>query len=86
MVIMKLTILMFDICRLDKLVNDPSEGNAWHADHIVPVYRGGGMSNALSLTSLFKDLIVPECLICQIDIWSGMGRGKRKISPRNPLC
>ncbi|KAJ6887582.1 hypothetical protein NC652_028747 [Populus alba x Populus x berolinensis] len=28
---------------LDKLANDPSEGNAWHADHIVPVYRGGGM-------------------------------------------
>lgn len=27
---------------LDKLANDPSEGNAWHADHIVPVYRGGG--------------------------------------------
>ncbi|XP_061957013.1 uncharacterized protein LOC133678636 isoform X3 [Populus nigra] len=26
---------------LDKLANDPSEGNAWHADHIVPVYRGG---------------------------------------------
>jgi hypothetical protein len=34
---------MFHICRLDKLANDPSEGNAWHADHIVPVYRGGGM-------------------------------------------
>lgn len=30
-------------CRLEKLVNDPTEGNAWHADHIVPVYRGGGM-------------------------------------------
>lgn len=27
---------------LDKLVNDPNEGNAWHADHIVPVFRGGG--------------------------------------------
>lgn len=30
-------------CRLDKLVNEPIEGNAWHADHIVPVYKGGGM-------------------------------------------
>ncbi|KAJ6765143.1 DNA ANNEALING HELICASE AND ENDONUCLEASE ZRANB3 [Salix koriyanagi] len=27
---------------LDKLANNPCEGNAWHADHIVPVYRGGG--------------------------------------------
>lgn len=31
-------------CRVDKLVNDPTEGNAWHADHIVPVFRGGGKS------------------------------------------
>ncbi|XP_075492000.1 LOW QUALITY PROTEIN: uncharacterized protein LOC142530108 [Primulina tabacum] len=27
---------------LDKLVHDPIEGNAWHADHIIPVYKGGG--------------------------------------------
>uniref|UniRef100_A0A6N2MDP8 Helicase C-terminal domain-containing protein n=1 Tax=Salix viminalis TaxID=40686 RepID=A0A6N2MDP8_SALVM len=27
---------------LDKLANNPCEGNAWHAYHIVPVYRGGG--------------------------------------------
>ncbi|KAJ6422457.1 hypothetical protein OIU84_027422 [Salix udensis] len=27
---------------LDKLANNACEGNAWHADHIVPVYRGGG--------------------------------------------
>ncbi|XP_052180082.1 uncharacterized protein LOC127793271 isoform X4 [Diospyros lotus] len=27
---------------LEKLVHDPTEGNAWHADHIVPVYQGGG--------------------------------------------
>ncbi|QCE13972.1 SWI/SNF-related matrix-associated actin-dependent regulator of chromatin subfamily A-like protein 1 [Vigna unguiculata] len=26
----------------EKLVNEPTEGNAWHADHIVPVYQGGG--------------------------------------------
>jgi len=30
------------ICRLEKLVTEPTEGNAWHADHIVPVYEGGG--------------------------------------------
>ncbi|XP_011087338.1 DNA annealing helicase and endonuclease ZRANB3 isoform X2 [Sesamum indicum] len=27
---------------LEKLVHDPAEGNAWHADHIIPVYKGGG--------------------------------------------
>lgn len=36
-------ILVLMSCRLEKLVNDPTEGNAWHADHIIPVYRGGGM-------------------------------------------
>ncbi|KAE8732212.1 hypothetical protein F3Y22_tig00002237pilonHSYRG00833 [Hibiscus syriacus] len=27
--------------KVDKLVSDPSEGNAGRADHIVPVYKGG---------------------------------------------
>ncbi|XP_062187807.1 uncharacterized protein LOC133891109 isoform X2 [Phragmites australis] len=27
---------------LDKLVREPTDGNAWHADHIIPVYKGGG--------------------------------------------
>ena len=31
------------IHRLDKLVREPTDGNAWHADHIIPVYKGGGM-------------------------------------------
>ncbi|KAJ6810855.1 DNA annealing helicase and endonuclease ZRANB3 [Iris pallida] len=26
----------------DKLVHEPIEGNAWHADHIIPVFKGGG--------------------------------------------
>lgn len=33
---------LYVTCRLDKLVKDPTEGNAWHADHIIPVYKGGG--------------------------------------------
>ena len=32
--------------RLEKLVQEPKEGNAWHADHIIPVYRGGGTVHA----------------------------------------
>ena len=27
---------------LDKLVHEPIDGNAWHADHIIPIYKGGG--------------------------------------------
>uniref|UniRef100_A0A803L9E9 DNA annealing helicase and endonuclease ZRANB3 n=1 Tax=Chenopodium quinoa TaxID=63459 RepID=A0A803L9E9_CHEQI len=27
---------------LDKLVREPTEGNAWHADHIIAVFMGGG--------------------------------------------
>ncbi|KAL8141906.1 hypothetical protein V2J09_014938 [Rumex salicifolius] len=30
-------------CQVDKLVAEPTEGNAWHADHHVPVYQGGGL-------------------------------------------
>ncbi|MCO5571485.1 hypothetical protein L7F22_025225 [Adiantum nelumboides] len=30
------------ILRLEKLVSDAKEGNAWHADHIVAVHQGGG--------------------------------------------
>jgi hypothetical protein len=39
-------IVFFNIVlnhRLKKLVEEPKEGNAWHADHIIPVYKGGGM-------------------------------------------
>ena len=35
--------------RLEALINDPAEGNAWHADHIIPVYRGGGESQPFTL-------------------------------------
>ncbi|KAG8496693.1 hypothetical protein CXB51_007940 [Gossypium anomalum] len=37
---------------VDKLVSDPSEGNAWHADHIVPVYRGGGECSLKNMRTL----------------------------------
>jgi len=30
--------------RLEQLVQDLSEDNVWHADHIVPVADGGGKS------------------------------------------
>ncbi|KAG7954971.1 hypothetical protein I3843_11G048400 [Carya illinoinensis] len=45
---------------LDKLVNDPTEGNAWHADHIVPVYRGGGECRLENMRTL--------CVACHYDV------------------
>ncbi|XP_058788404.1 uncharacterized protein LOC131662604 [Vicia villosa] len=37
---------------LEKLAKDPIEGNAWHADHIVPVYKGGGECKLENLRTL----------------------------------
>nr|POE73190.1 isoform 4 of dna annealing helicase and endonuclease zranb3 [Quercus suber] len=45
---------------LDKLVNDPNEGNAWHADHIVPVYRGGGECRLENMRTL--------CVACHSEV------------------
>nr|GMC64988.1 DNA annealing helicase and endonuclease ZRANB3 isoform X1 [Ipomoea batatas] len=32
--------------RLQRLVAEPNEGNAWHADHIIPVYKGADVTAA----------------------------------------
>ncbi|KAK6128150.1 hypothetical protein DH2020_038103 [Rehmannia glutinosa] len=45
---------------LDKLVHDPIEGNAWHADHIIPVYKGGGECKLDNLRTL--------CVACHADV------------------
>ncbi|KAL5746769.1 hypothetical protein ACOSQ2_024066 [Xanthoceras sorbifolium] len=45
---------------LEKLVNDPTEGNAWHADHIVPVYRGGGECRLENMRTL--------CVACHYEV------------------
>ncbi|KAF8668647.1 hypothetical protein HU200_051823 [Digitaria exilis] len=37
---------------LDKLVREPIDGNAWHADHIIPVYKGGGECNLENMRTL----------------------------------
>ncbi|ONK60093.1 uncharacterized protein A4U43_C08F14100 [Asparagus officinalis] len=36
----------------DKLIYEPVEGNAWHADHIVPVYKGGGECSLENMRTL----------------------------------
>ncbi|XP_020226303.1 DNA annealing helicase and endonuclease ZRANB3 [Cajanus cajan] len=45
---------------LEKLLNEPTEGNAWHADHIVPVYQGGGECKLENLRTL--------CVACHYDV------------------
>ncbi|GAB2270052.1 hypothetical protein Dimus_004966 [Dionaea muscipula] len=45
---------------LDKLVSDPTEGNAWHADHLIPVYQGGGECKVENMRTL--------CVACHADV------------------
>ncbi|GAY55983.1 hypothetical protein CUMW_168260 [Citrus unshiu] len=45
---------------LEKLVNDPTEANAWHADHVVPVYRGGGECRLENMRTL--------CVACHYNV------------------
>ncbi|CAN1795740.1 DNA annealing helicase and endonuclease ZRANB3 [Linum perenne] len=53
---------------LEKLVNYPAEGNAWHADHIVPVYNGGEcrLENMRTL-----------CVACHYDVTTAQGADRR---------
>lgn len=36
----------------DRLLASPLEGHAWHADHIVPVFRGGGLCSVGNMRTL----------------------------------
>lgn len=45
---------------LDKLVHEPVEGNAWHADHVVPVYKGGGECTLENMRTL--------CVACHSEV------------------
>ncbi|EYU23580.1 hypothetical protein MIMGU_mgv1a000528mg [Erythranthe guttata] len=45
---------------LEKLVNEPTGGNAWHADHIIAVYKGGGECKLENLRTL--------CVACHADV------------------
>ncbi|KAI4329648.1 hypothetical protein MLD38_028010 [Melastoma candidum] len=54
---------------LDKLANDPSNGNAWHADHIIPVFRGGGECLLENLRTL--------CVACHYDVTAAQHAERR---------
>eukprot|EP01018_Ginkgo_biloba_P023300 Gb_30392 [translate_table: standard] len=59
---------------LDKLALEPAEGNAWHADHIVPVYRGGGECRLENMRTL--------CVICHSKITVEQQRDRRMMRAR----
>ena len=47
----------------ERLVGACLEGNAWHADHILPVYKGGGLCQIENLRTL--------CVPChQARVWA----------------
>ncbi|KAF2312835.1 hypothetical protein GH714_040885 [Hevea brasiliensis] len=56
---------------IDKLVNNPYEGNAWHADHIIPVYRGGGECRLENMRTL--------CVACHYDVTAAQ-RAERRVT------
>ena len=43
---------------LDRVVKYAVEGNAWHADHIMPVHKGGGLCGLENLRTL--------CVLCHM--------------------
>lgn len=45
---------------LDRLIRAAVPGNAWNADHIVPVFRGGGACGMENLRTL--------CTPCHADV------------------
>ncbi|XP_040382387.1 DNA annealing helicase and endonuclease ZRANB3 isoform X2 [Oryza brachyantha] len=59
---------------LDKLVREPSEGNAWHADHIVPVYRGGGECTLENLRTL--------CVACHYEVTRAQQKERKELTKR----
>lgn len=54
---------------LEKLISDPAEGNAWHADHIVPVYRGGGECRLENMRTL--------CVACHAEVTAAQCNERR---------
>ncbi|KAL6554724.1 hypothetical protein OROHE_007463 [Orobanche hederae] len=52
--------------QLYKLVHDPSEGNAWHANHIIPAYKGRGECKLENMRTL--------CVACHADVTTAVFR------------
>ncbi|KAK9866369.1 hypothetical protein WJX84_005962 [Apatococcus fuscideae] len=50
----------------DRLVKYALEGNAWHADHVMPVHRGGGLCGLENLRTL--------CVLCHMEVTKRQAR------------
>ncbi|EEC82393.1 hypothetical protein OsI_26740 [Oryza sativa Indica Group] len=59
---------------LDKLVHEPNEGNAWHADHIVPVYKGGGECTLENLRTL--------CVACHSEVTCAQQKERKELTKK----
>eukprot|EP00850_Spirogloea_muscicola_P005681 SM000026S08930 [mRNA] locus=s26:539501:546330:- [translate_table: standard] len=57
--------------QLEKLVESPEEGRAWHADHILPVFEGGGQCGVENLRTL--------CVICHKAITQAQAKKRAKL-------
>ncbi|RCV13837.1 hypothetical protein SETIT_2G378100v2 [Setaria italica] len=56
---------------LDKLVREPTDGNAWHADHIIPVYKGGGECKVENMRTL--------CVACHYEVTRAQHKELKEI-------
>ncbi|KAF5187160.1 Pentatricopeptide repeat-containing protein [Thalictrum thalictroides] len=54
---------------LDKLADDPREGNSWHADHIVAVHKGGGECTGYNMRTL--------CVACHKEVTAAQATERR---------
>eukprot|EP00850_Spirogloea_muscicola_P002849 SM000011S19027 [mRNA] locus=s11:399749:406722:- [translate_table: standard] len=62
---------------LEKLVESPEEGRAWHADHILPVSEGGGQCGVENLRTL--------CVVCHKAITQVQAKKRAKLRKKeNP--
>ena len=66
-------------------VNHCVEGNAWHADHIRPVYKGGGLCDLDNLRTLC--LPCHAARPCQLlaQIWAARRAWQVECIPSRPL-
>uniref|UniRef100_M8BMY0 Zinc finger Ran-binding domain-containing protein 3 n=1 Tax=Aegilops tauschii TaxID=37682 RepID=M8BMY0_AEGTA len=55
---------------LAKLVEEPTQGNAWHADHIVPVYKGGGECMLENMRTL--------CVACHAEVTKAQQKERKE--------
>ncbi|WVZ66594.1 hypothetical protein U9M48_015789 [Paspalum notatum var. saurae] len=56
---------------LDKLVREPADGNVWHADHVIPVYKGGGECKLENMRTL--------CVACHYEVTRAQHKELKEI-------